>query len=90
MAPWLWHGDIGSESFAAGGRLTQADITIGVMVDMYRNVPPHLLPPDAYPRLDAPAERCHAMREFQRAALEDVAAAPSTAEPHLAAREAAT
>ena len=86
----MWHGDIGSESFAAGERLTQADITTGVMVDMYRNMRPHLLPPDAYSRLDAPAERCHATREFRRTALEDVAAAPSKAEPHLATREAAT
>ena len=78
------------EPFAAGERLTQADVTTGVMVGMYRNMHQHLLPPGAYPRLDALAERCHAMPEFQRARLEDVSAAPSKAEPHLSPREAAT
>ena len=72
------------EPFAAGERLTQADITTGVMVDMYRNTHRQLLPPGRYPRLDALAARCHAMPEFRRASLEDVSATPSKAEPHLA------
>ena len=72
------------ESFAAGERLTQADITTGVMVDMYRSTHRQLLPPGQYPRLDALAARCHAMPEFRRTSLEDVSAAPSKAEPHLA------
>ena len=96
--PWVerWSGQLSSaiealdgmigEPFAAGGKLTQADITTGVMVDMYRNSHPQLLPPGQYPRLDALAARCHAMPEFQRAGLEDVSGAPSKAEPHLAAQ----
>ena len=73
------------EPFAAGERLTQADITTGVMVDMYRSTHRQLLPPGQYPRLDALAARCHAMPEFRRASLEDVSSVPSKAERHLAA-----
>ena len=72
--------------FAAGDRLTQADVTTGVMAGMYRNMHQQLLPAGRYPRLDALAARCHAMPEFQRASPEDVSSVPSKAEPHLAAR----
>ena len=96
--PWVerWSGQLSSaiealdgmleEPFAAGGKLTQADITTGVMVDMYRNTHPHLLPPGRYPGLDALADRCHAMSAFRRARREDISGAPSKAEPHRAAR----
>ena len=96
--PWVerWSGQLFSaiealdgmleEPFAAGGKLTQADITTGVMVDMYRNTHPHLLPPGRCPGLDALADRCHAMSAFRRARREDVSGAPSKAEPHPAAR----
>ena len=45
-----------------------------------------------YTRRVAMADRCHAKSEFQRARLEDVAGAPSKAEPHLSEppRQAAT
>ncbi len=56
------------------------------MVDMYRNMHQQLLPAGRYPRLDALADRYHAMTEFQRADLEDVSGAPSKAESHLAAQ----
>lgn len=94
--PWVerWSGQLSSaiealdgmleEPFAAGERLTQADITTGVMAGMYRNMHPQLLPAGRFPRLDALGARCHAMPEFQRASLEDVSEAPSKAEPHLA------
>ena len=97
--PWVerWSGQLSSAiealdgmvgtPFAAGERLTQADITTGVMVDMYRNMHRHLLPAGRYSRLDTLAARCHAMSEYQRARLEDVAGAPSKAEPHLAPRQ---
>ena len=78
------------EPFAAGERLTQADVTTGVMVGMYRNMHQHLLPAGAYRRLDALADRCNAMPEFQRAPLEDVSGALSKAEPHLAPQQEAT
>ena len=55
---------------AAGERLTQADVSTGVMYDMIAAVHPHLLPPGAHPKLDALAARCRATPEFQRAALE--------------------
>ena len=74
---------------AAGDRLTQADVTTGVMVGMYRNMHQHLLPQGRFPRLDALADRCNAMAAFRRAVLEDVSAAPSNAEPHLAPQQAA-
>ena len=95
--PWVerWSGQISSAiealdgmlgaPFAAGEKLTQADITTGVMVDMYRASHRHLLPPGRYPGLDALANRCHAMSAFQRAHREDISGAPSKAEPHLAA-----
>ena len=98
--PWVerWSGQLSSAiealdgmigtPFAAGDRLTQADVTVGVMAGMYRNMHQHLLPAGRYLRLDALADRCHAMPEFQRAALEDVSAAPSNAEPHLAPQSA--
>ena len=98
--PWVerWSGQLSSaiESldgmigtpFAAGDRLTQADVTVGVMVDMYRNMHQHLMPEGRYSRLDALAERCHAMSAFERAALEDISATPSNAEPHLASQPA--
>lgn len=98
--PWIerWSGQLSSAiealdgmigtPFAAGERLTQADVTTGVMIDMFRNMHEQLLPEGRYRRLDALAERCHAMAEFQRAGLEDVSAAPSKAEPHLAAQPA--
>ena len=76
------------EPFAAGDRLTQADVTTGVMVGMYRNMHQHLLPQGRFPRLDALADRCNAMAAFRRAVLEDVSAAPSNAEPHLAPQQA--
>ena len=102
--PWVerWSGQLSSaiealdsmigEPFAAGDRLTQADVTTGVMIDMYRNMHQQLLPPGRFPRLGSLAARCHAMPEFQRASLEDVSSVPSKAEPHLAvqARQAAT
>lgn len=54
----------------------------------------HLLSEGRYHRLDALAGRRHVMSEFQRARLEveDVAGAPSKAEPHPSEqpREAAT
>ena len=98
--PWIkrWSGLLTSaiealdamigEPYAAGERLTQADITTGVMVDMYRNMHRHLLPAGQYFRLDALAARCHAMPEYRRARLEDVSVAPSKAEPHLAPQSA--
>ena len=98
--PWIkrWSGQLTSAiealdgvigvPFAAGERLTQADITTGVMVDMYRNMHRHLLPAGQYFRLDALAARCHAMPEYRRARLEDVSVAPSKAEPHLAPQSA--
>ena len=59
-----------SSPFAAGERLTQADVTAGVMYDMMARVHPNLLSQGAYPALDALAQRCRAMREFQRAKIE--------------------
>ena len=100
--PWVerWSGQLSSaidaldgmigEPFVAGERLTQADITTGVMIDMYRSMHPHLMPVGQFPRLDALADRCHAMAGFQRARLEDDRDAPSKAEPHLAAQESST
>ena len=55
---------------AAGERLTQADTTAGVMYDMIDRVHPNLLPQGAFPALDAPARRCRAMPEFQRAKID--------------------
>lgn len=95
--PWVerWSGQIRSAiealdrmlgaPFAAGEKLTQADITTGIMVDMYRSSHRHLLPPGRYPGLDALADRCHAMSAFQRARREDASGTSSKAEPHPAA-----
>ena len=98
--PWVerWSGQLScaiealdamiGTPFAAGERLTQADVTTGVMVDMFRDVHRTLLPEGRYHRLDALAERCHAMTAFQRAGLEDVAATRSRTRPHAAAEPA--
>ena len=55
---------------AAGERVTQADVSTGVMYDMITGSHPQLLPPGAHPNLDALAAKCRAAPEFQRAALE--------------------
>ena len=59
-----------SSPFAAGERLTQADITAGCMSDMMNRMFPELMSEGSYPALDALAARCHAMPEFQRADFE--------------------
>lgn len=52
-APWL-----------AGERMTQADVTAGVMYDFVRLVAPELLPPGRYANLDALAARCAGLPAF--------------------------
>ena len=81
-APWAerWNRQLASaiagldellgSPYAAGERMTQADVSSGVTYDMMANLHPHLLPPGAHPKFAALAARCHATPEFQRAALE--------------------
>lgn len=59
-----------SSPFAAGERLTQADVTTGVMYDMIARVHPNLLPRGAFQSLEALGKRCRAMPEFQRAKID--------------------
>lgn len=57
-----------SEKFTpwfAGGRLTQADIATVVMYDFVHLVNPSLLPPGAYPSLEALVERSHELPAFR-------------------------
>jgi glutathione S-transferase len=80
--PWVerWSGQLRSaiqalderleEPFAAGEKLTQADVTAGCMYDMMIRMFPDLLPTGTYAALDALGERCHAMPEFQQADFE--------------------
>lgn len=49
----------------AGDRLTQADIATVVMYDFVHLVNPSLLPPGAYPGLDALAARCAELSAFR-------------------------
>ena len=56
--------------YAAGERMTQADVSTGVMYDMVSGIHPQLLAPGVHPKLDALAARCRAAPEFQRAVLE--------------------
>lgn len=56
--------------FAAGGRFTQADVTLGVMYDMVQDMHPDLLPRGRYPKLDTLADAYRATPEFQATALE--------------------
>lgn len=63
------------EPFAAGEKLTQADITCGCMYDMMTRMFPELLSEGQHGALDALGARCHAMPEFQRATLESDEAA---------------
>lgn len=77
--PWIerWSGQLSSalaaldealrEPFAAGEKLTQADVTTGVMYDMFARVHPQLLPEGSFLSLDALAQRCREMPAFQRA-----------------------
>ncbi|MGI9305177.1 MAG: glutathione S-transferase family protein [Gammaproteobacteria bacterium] len=58
--------------FAAGDYFTQADVTLGVMYDMYRPMHPELLPIGKYPKLDALADKYHAMPVFMQSPLEPV------------------
>ena len=77
-----WSGQISSaladldarvgEEFAAGGRFTQADVTLGVMYDTVEQLHPHLLPAGRYPRLDALQERYRALPEFRATPFEPV------------------
>lgn len=60
------------EPYAAGEKLSQADITGSCMYDMMIRMFPKLLSPGTQ---DALGARCHAMPEFQRATLESDEAA---------------
>ncbi|MEM6661579.1 MAG: glutathione S-transferase family protein [Pseudomonadota bacterium] len=72
--------------FAAGERLTQADITAGVLVTMYRINFPTLIEDGRYPALEALAARTHSMPAFQAAALEDMTGVASKATPRADAK----
>jgi glutathione S-transferase len=74
--PWIEHNagqaagglaaldGIAPSPWLAGDRITQADVTAGVMYEFVRLTTPELLPPGRYPNLDALAARCAELPAF--------------------------
>jgi glutathione S-transferase len=59
MTPWF-----------LGAKMTMADVTAAVAVTFIRKTTPALVPPGAYPKLEALAAKCEALPAFQAAPLE--------------------
>lgn len=53
-----------------GGRLTQADVTTGVLTDFLAHMLPDLVPQGRYPRLERHRARCRQLPAFLETALE--------------------
>ena len=53
-----------------GDKMTIADVTAAVAVTFVRRTTPALVPPGAYPKLEALAAKCEAMPAFQSSPLE--------------------
>lgn len=67
--------------FAAGDRLTQADITVFVMVDSIRYNHHDLMRPGRYPNLQDVHAQCGALEAFRQAAREPLVAGSEAMEP---------
>ena len=91
--PWVdrWSGQISAalhglegeieSPFAAGERLTQADITVFVMVESLLANPPHLLPAGRHPAIERLHARCCEIDAFRRAEREDLTGVTPRAVP---------
>jgi len=61
---------LGADWFV-GGRMTQADVTTGVLTDFLERMMPDLMPPGRHPRLEAHRARCRQFSAFQETPLEE-------------------